>query len=132
MVFFFCVFSLRLPLGTYWGHRLWSLISQKMLWVFSSGLKCLIAQIKFYKIRSTCKNQCELKFIEKFQFFRSCVVLGWDQWSVITRCQSTLSISHGTPLTTVTSPKPGLTIVLVRWMENNTERNPARNFLNTT
>ena len=54
---FFCSFSLCLPLGTYWGHWLWSLISQKLLQIFSNGKKYLIAQIKLYKTRSTCKNQ---------------------------------------------------------------------------
>ena len=54
---FFCVFSLCLLLETYWGHQLWSLISQKLFWILSSSLRCLVAQIKLYKIRSTCKNQ---------------------------------------------------------------------------
>ena len=34
---FFRVFSLRLLLRTYCGHGLWSRISQKLLWIFSSG-----------------------------------------------------------------------------------------------
>ena len=52
----FCVFSLRLPLGTYWGHRLWSLISQQLL-EFFKRLKISDSWDKLYKMKSTCKNQ---------------------------------------------------------------------------